>query len=685
MKKFLIAVLCFMSLHIQAQEYPRKEINIEDFVQNLIGSPENTNIEDLYESFLQYYLHPLDLNTAGREELSALYILSEKQLNSFWDYRNKIGTLISIYELQSVPDFDLPLIYKLLPFVIVRPKESVLPDFSRNQQSLLLRYSQIPEKKKGFTDPDLRSKVRYEGPAFKSYLRYKMADSRNFSMGFTLEKDEGETSLTDFASAHFQLQNKGHLKNLVIGDYQVQFGQGLITSAGFYLGKGSETVLAIRKSHLGIKTYTSATEMNFFRGIASTFRFGNLEVTGFYSGNKRDANLSSDSILSRESYISSLQTSGLHRTVAEIEDKRRLFEQNFGMNICFKRHEEGFIFGLTALKTSFEIPIQQSDKLYKLFEFSGKDNFLIGLHYSYQLQNFNFFGEIARSSGGGWGLVNGVIGSLGRNTDFSMLFRNYQKDFHSFYADSFSENTRNINETGFYAGFKQQFSRKFSASAYVDFFRFPWYKYLVDKETTNGFGYLCKVLYRPRKSLEAYLQFKEENKEGNTKIQESYTDKKGNLNSREITVVRNNTRRVMSGSLTGKISNIWSFQSRISLGTSQFEGQGLSRGFALAQDLNADLNKWNFSGRVAFFNTDDYDSRQYFYEQDVLYAFSFPAYSGKGIRHSVIIRRKLSKRIDCWLRWSRTDLFDGMTFGSGLEEISVSHRSELKMQLRFHW
>ncbi|MFC0186211.1 hypothetical protein ACFFJX_28795 [Pseudarcicella hirudinis] len=82
MKKFLIAVLCFMSLHIQAQEYPRKEINIEDFVQNLIGSPENTNIEDLYESFLQYYLHPLDLNTAGREELSALYILSEtvKQL-----------------------------------------------------------------------------------------------------------------------------------------------------------------------------------------------------------------------------------------------------------------------------------------------------------------------------------------------------------------------------------------------------------------------------------------------------------------------------------------------------------------------------------------------------------------------------------------------------------------------------
>lgn len=135
----------------------------------------------------------------------------------------------------------------------------------------MLRYAQILETKKGFTEPDSRSKVRYEGSPFKLYARYKMYSQKDFSLGFTIEKDEGESQLADFKSFHVQFQNKGHWKNSTLGDYQLQVGQGLVSSAGFYIGKGSETVLTTRRNQLGVRPCTSTLENNFFRGASATY------------------------------------------------------------------------------------------------------------------------------------------------------------------------------------------------------------------------------------------------------------------------------------------------------------------------------------------------------------------------------------------------------------------------------
>ncbi len=126
-------------------------------------------------------------------------------------------------------------------------------------------------------------------------------------------------------------------------------------------------------------------------------------------------------------------------------------------------------------------------------------------------------------------------------------------------------------------------------------------------------------------------------------------------------------------------------QTRASYSTYKFDGQDFTQGFAIAQDVNADFGKLSFSSRLAFFKTDDYDNRQYFYEQDVLYAFTFPAYYQHGIRHYLMAQYKLTKNVDAWVRWARTDLFDGGTFSSGLEEIPFSHKSEVKMQIRLHF
>lgn len=687
MKKLLLLCMSVCAFHTYAQEYPRKEINIRNFIQDIVGNPDGGVNEDLFESLYQNYLNPIDLNKVTREQLASIYILSEKQLNSFFNYRQKAGNLLSIYELQSVPDFDLQTIYKLIPFVAVKSDgvsfSKLTEGFGDSRQYLLLRYAQILETKKGFTEPDSRSKVRYEGSPLKLYARYKMFSAKDFSLGFTLEKDEGESQLTDFNSFHLSFQNKGRWKNITLGDYQLQLGQGLVSSAGFYIGKGSETVLTTRRNQLGVRPYTSALENNFFRGSAATYQLGKFDIIGFYSRIKRDANLVIDKASNLE-YASSLQTSGLHRTPSEIADQSVLTEENIGTDITYKNKENTFQIGFTALKTNFEKPIKKAEKDYNQYEFSGTKNLLTGLHYSYNFQNLNFFGEIARSTSGGIGAVSGLVGSLGKQTDFSVLFRNYDRNFHSFYANGFSENSRNINETGLYFGVKHALTKQWSMAAYFDYFQFSWYRYLVNKQTTSGLDYLGRIIYQPNKTMQIFFQFRQEDKEENTKISENYLDK-GKAKVREITVVRDRTRRIFIANLDYKISKVWNIQTRVSYSTYKFEGQSFTQGFAIAQDVNADFGRVSFSSRFAFFKTDDYDNRQYFYEQDVLYAFTFPAYYRYGIRHYLMAQYKLTKNVDAWVRWARTDLFNSGTFSSGLEEIPLPHRSEVKLQLRLHF
>ena len=215
---------------------------------------------------------------------------------------------------------------------------------------------------------------------------------------------------------------------------------------------------------------------------------------------------------------------------------------------------------------------------------------MTGLHYSYNYQNLNFFGEIARSSSAGIGVVSGVLGSLGKRTDFSILFRKYDRNFHSFYANGFSENSRNINETGLYLGVKHSLTKTWAVAGYFDYFQFPWYRYLVDKQPTLGFDYLGRITYQPNKNLQVFFQFRQENKEENTKTTEIYYEK-GKEKTREITVIRDRTRKVFIANLDYKISKIWNIQTRVSYSSYKFDGQEFTQGFAIAQDVNADLGK----------------------------------------------------------------------------------------------
>jgi hypothetical protein len=129
----------------------------------------------------------------------------------------------------------------------------------------------------------------------------------------------------------------------------------------------------------------------------------------------------------------------------------------------------------------------------------------------------------------------------------------------------------------------------------------------------------------------------------------------------------------------------WILKNRIEL-IQYVEGQkDASLGYLVFQDVlyRPKEKFYELSMRYALFQSDSYDSRIYTYENDVLYAFSIPAFSGKGSRAYLMLRLKAHRNIDFWARIAQTWYADRFTIGSGLETIEGKTRTDIKLQMRW--
>ncbi|GAA4015618.1 helix-hairpin-helix domain-containing protein [Hymenobacter fastidiosus] len=691
---FLVGLTVFRA---RAQEYVRPPADLDRLVQELFAEIQSDQVpyEDLYETLLQYYQTPLNLNTASREELRGLLLFSEAQISHLLEHRQRRGSLISLYELQSIQGFDTRSIYRVAPFVTVLAGAggSRVPLWQRmareDNNALFVRYERVVQQRRGYTPADSSRgglASRYLGSPDKLLVRYRVSHARDFSLGLTAEKDAGE-QLTwspatrrygaDFYSAHFLLQERGKLKTLAIGDYQLQFGQGLLLSSGLQVGKGAETITTIRRSSLGVRAYSSVLESAFFRGAAATVAVvPTIRATAFVSRKRVDASVQSatDSLAQFDEFSSGLLLTGFHRTANELANRQALRETIGGGNLSYVSRSGHFSAGLTAVNTHFDTPIQRRAELYNRYEFRGRDNLAVGAHYSYVVRNLLLFGETARSTGGGIGSVNGLLASLTPNVDASVLYRHYRRDFHTFYGNALSENTRNINETGLYAGLKVRPLARWEVSAYYDQFWFPWVKYQVSAPS-QGYDWLVRLTFTPAKTSLLYAQFRSRVKEYDARSPAAPRPVR-----MPVATVRHSLLLFYDTSPTLSLS----LRTRVQGTRYRADGGPLRTGYVLAQDASVTVSRYlRLSGRYALFDTDDYDTRQYVFEQDVLYAFSIPALSGQGTRVYAIAEVKCTRHLTLWLRYAETHYRHQQSVGSGLEEIQGPVRGEVKAQVRY--
>ncbi|MGF1533521.1 MAG: ComEA family DNA-binding protein [Bernardetiaceae bacterium] len=689
---FFSFILLFYLPYLSAQE-PKREADFDLLIENLFQvQSEDLDYTDLYESLFQYFVQPIDLNTTEPAALQSLFILSDEQIREFFDYRNKYGNLLSIFELQAIPGFDPPTIQKLLPFVKVREQgtqadnRSVLARILHEPNTFfLMRYSRTLQRRRGYTLTD-SSQSRYLGDPNQLYFRFRTAHTNDFSIGLTVEKDAGEQLIwdpstrrygADFWSAHAVLYNQKRFKTIAVGDYQLQVGQGLLLASGFNVGKGAETINTVRRTTIGIRPYTSVIESNFFRGAALTYELTPaLHATGFYSRTRKDAKISTlfDSLTSDlefTDFVSSIRETGYHRTPTEIATKGQVVQQDFGGHLEFRQFKNDLQIGLTFIGTTRDFPLRRNPSNYNQYEFSGTINHNIGANFNYNWQNFTFFGEAARSRSGGMGGVGGFSAGLSDKVDVAMLFRHYDRDFHTFYGVAFGEGSRNINETGLYWGIKFAPNRQWVLTAYYDKFRFPWLRFRTDAPS-EGHEFLAQLMHSPSRRVSMYGRFRQESRAENIRREDQ------NMNE-----VLPYIRRNYLFNIDYKAEKIITLRARVQFSTFKHGENPQTAGYAIIQDAYFDWGKFRFSTRFAIFDTDDFQNRQYAYEKDVLYVFLIPALNGRGYRNYYLVQFRPHRRWDIWIKYSYTRYRNQDRISSGLETISGNLRSDIRLQVRY--
>ena len=678
MKKFFfILLISKLSLYTASgQESPVS--TIEQQLENLTDVDQSETEDDSYhQQWERFRRNPLNLNTADENDLRELKILSGLQIANLISYRKLVGKFISIYELQAVPSWDVQIIKKLLPFITVAESMD-LPEVFRTrlkvgEHTLSFRFSEVLEKSAGFEQTS--SGTKYLGSPPKLFFRYRYQDKNLLQYGIVGDKDAGEQFFKgaqkygfDFYSLHVFARKVGAIQALAFGDFTVNMGQGLIQWQSLAFRK-SVDILAIKRQSPVLRPYNSAGEFSFHRGAGITVQKGKIEGTAFISYRKLSANFAADTV-SHEEYITSFLNSGYHRTEDEIEGRHKLGQFALGGNLKYRA--SNWHIGLNAISFNFSSPVVKRQEPYNLYAISGKNWSNYSIDYSYTHRNLHFFGEAAVDKNLSKAFLNGLLISVDPRVDISFLHRHIDPQYQSNNGNAFTENTYPTNENGFYAGISLRPVTAWRFDAYIDVYKFPWLKYLVDAPS-EGKDFLAQITYSPNKQLEVYTRYRSESKQGNQPDNNLPTNYL-------VSLPRQNWRTQISY----RIDQAFTVRSRTELLWYDKKGKNAERGFLTFFDViyKPVLKRYNANIRLQYFETDDYNSRIYAYENDVLFYYSIPAFFNKGFRYYLNVNYDLSSSISFWLKWAQYIYQDVESIGSGLDEIPGSTKSEIRMMVR---
>lgn len=684
---FILFSVPFLGFGQSINEDEKTKI-IEQRVDFLLDANEGgtNDYTSLFEQLEYYFDKPLNLNSASRIDLIDLGLFTDIQIINLQKHIEKNGRLISFEELQSIDGFNLDFLTLIRPFVkagtnVDQPNISLKNILKEGSSSLFVRYTRILEEQEGFSsisaeELEKNKNARYLGSADKLFTRYRFNYANNVSFGVTAEKDAGEEFLQnsqpdgfDFYSAHLFVQGFGTIKQLAIGDFQAQFGQGLTFWSGLAFGR-TPNIFTLKRNAPGLRPYTSVQEDLFLRGGGVTLNYKKFDLTLFHSSANVDANITAIDSLSNEAIVSSFSENGFHRTPGELEDKNAIRNTFTGAHLAYSG--KSLFLGITAVNNVIEAKFVPQSRIYNQFSLLDNNNSNLGFDYNYVYKNINFFGEITKSIDGGIGYTNGALIVLDPKLSLAVQNRKFEKDFKPIQSNAIGENSNNTNEEGTFIGINAKPSKSITISAFADRFTFGWLRFQTDAPT-NGKRYLAEVNYKPSKRLETYFRYRLRSRGRNT------SEETVGLNEL-VTENLNNYRFNLSFKATKSIT----LKSRIEISNYQLGNNNDEKGLLIYQDFNYKQLSFpvSFSIRYAIFDTESYNSRIYAYENDVLYAFSVPALNGRGTRFYITTKYHVARGVDFWIRYAQSYYTDRNVIGSGKDEIQGNTKSEVKAQLR---
>lgn len=664
MKRHIIIALIWAILPLQspAQDWL-------PMLEQLADDDETTAAyEQAFDQLCELEQHPIDINAATREQWLRLPFLGDEDISAISEYIDRHGPMKSLGELAMIGQLDYTKRQLLMHFVCITDRPEQPSPFPKTRNILkygrhdLTATARIPfYRREG-------DREGYLGYPYRHDLRYSFGYGQRFKAGLVAAQDAGEPFFAgrnklgyDFYSFYAVAHDLGRLKTIALGRFRASFGMGLVVNNNLLLGK-SWAVNALGSNRNTIRQHSSRSMANYLQGAAATVAIDrHTDLSAFVSYRDIDATLNADGS------VATILTSGYHRTQSEMDRKDNTGQWAAGASIL--RARSLYYIGATAAFVHYDRTLRPNTQtLYRRHYAQGSDFWNASVSYGLTLGPLSLHGETATGDSKALATINRLAWKATGNLSFLLLQRFYGMKYTSMLGNSMSDGGGNIqNESGLYAGFNWHPSRRFNLEGYADMAYHPWAKYQVS-QSSHAYDFYTKLTYAPHRNwqLTARYRLRQRQRDDEDHSQLNWrTEQRARL---------------------GVEYSVPSLVLRTLADLAQTSFAQKSRGWMVGEHATySPLATTHLSGSIAWFHTDDYDSRIYCYERSLTYDFSMPAYYGHGLRYMLMVRQRLARRLTLTAKLGITDYFDRATISSGYQLVRGSSTADLLVQARWQF
>lgn len=406
------------------------------------------------------------LNNLSSSDLQKLQ-LNYSQIDDFLKHKKKYGKFISYLELQSIPSFNEDIIKKIKKAIKEKPIFSERDDSWKLKNKIFFLkfdfFRNFNKKEDAVEDKD-KTKDEILGSLNKVFvkLRINHPSGVNFSIAGLKQRGElfyifGSKQRFPFLfdnkthrwffntrSIFVEITDKWFFKKIIIGNFKVGSGQGLVFDNSFGFGKSLDPMNII-KIQKGIKSCCNSEKCKLL-GFANTIVFKGFSLSTFLSYNFLDANL-------RNNYVYSAYRQLIYDQENDIKKKDALKELVYGGFLTYNNVSDDFEVGINFVATHFSSPFNLFNRANLEYLFSSSKNYNISVFSRWLIGVVYLFFEYAKSFNdkhhslsflnkkSGDALICGIISNILKNIDLSCLFRKYNPTYYNFYGKGFFVNS----------------------------------------------------------------------------------------------------------------------------------------------------------------------------------------------------------------------------------------------------
>lgn len=675
MRRYVATILLVMMQIVAVRGQSELPQAYRDYIE-LSGSESGIVEEELYDIYERHRQHPINVNDTNSEEIETLIFLSPFQRAALKAHIAIYGPLLSMEELYLIKGYDSTTVALLEPIaeakpIVTREKIRFKDIFRQLRHNLVIGGNGTAERAKGYKTG------AYEGDRQRLYFRYRLSYRNHIELQFSGDKDPGEALFAksqkqgfDFYGYYLMVRDIGILRRAIVGQYHLQFGQGLTLWTGFapYSNVGGSSY----RLGQGIRGASAFAEYGYLNGVAATVEiYRNIELTAFYAYTERDATVPQSLLGKREDgyeMVQSLYESGYHRTATEIGKKGQLGEQLWGGNLQYKGRN--LRVGITAYKMLLNKKIVPGNYRYNYYYYRGYHNYDIGIDAAYRWQNVILYGEISMSENK---KIAGLIGGdwlISSDHRIGLSYRNYAAQYWNLHSAGVGQNEGTRNEQGISVNVSSKTPIGIEVLATLDAARFGEMKYNI-YGPSNGYKGQIRLKRGVTRHTQATLQYQYRWQGKNEKEGDDY---------RVGSEQRHQVQADIAYSRSGWHTKLRAAYSRYS-NSAEERGHGIM----VYQEVRYEPERvpLSITMQVGGFDITDYEARIYSMESGISYDNSSQQYQNRGWRGYVSVHYDIATWLRVSAKYSITWYTDRETQGSGNDAIASPHRQQLKIQMRW--